>query len=138
MAEDTATTTTTTPQATTVTQTPMNRWRRSDKWMLGIGSGTLGIGIAFVLQMNGLYFTRHEGLNVKEDLSSLALKVDANKTDVINAINLLRIDVNKNFTDMMLQYTRDQSAQYRTDEKQNMEIGEIKLLLPKPKTTKEN
>ncbi len=116
---------------------PKNGPRKADKWMWALGGGGVSAVIGIVLQMNGLYFTRAEGVNVKEDLRTLSGKVDGNKNDVVNAVNTLRLDMNKNFADFMLQHTRDQSVQFRLDEKQNLEISELRLLM-KTKPTKEN
>lgn len=115
-----------------------NHMRRSTKWVYGLLGASSGGALAFILQMNGLYFTRNEGLNVKSDVAVLSSKIDATNLNLVTAINGLRTDMNTNFSNLQLQLVRDNHAQNKVDEKQDLAISELKLLqhTQTPKTNK--
>lgn len=127
---------------------PSNRRRRFDMILQIILAALAGGGVAYsakdVKALNGLYTTREEGAGIRENIREIRETQVANsianataQANTVTALAQLRADMNTNFASLKVILVDNKSAQSLLDNKQSLDISEIKLLL-KPKQVKEN
>lgn len=71
------------------------------------------------------------------DQTRLEAKIDTTKLELLAAIKEVKLENTTQFNRMMQILQDDRTAQWRLDEKQNIEISEIKLLTKQTKQTKQ-
>jgi len=137
-----------------------NRRRRFDMILQIILALVAGGGISYGLrdveafkQLNGLYTTKDEGIDIKRSIKEIRdtqvenavtnataqANIVAANANTVASLAQLRAEMNTNFASLKLMLTDHRTAQQQTDDKQNLSISELRLLITKPpKPTKEN